>query len=265
MTATEAFDYFWMTICCNEEYLSTYGQHQCLDWEEKSHPTLRDAFCEVQKHLQPVSRHRMFDGPGDIERFSAHSYHEALIGVLNPPERWFRQLWVLNAPEYLALKAGAKADERTVLDSATEFGCRKHSADRSRRRKRRSKDTIQKTLFNNSAETILSVLLHEHGCISGDPVNDPLSQSELKQRLIDKNSRFSQPTISRAMEKLMAEVPLYSGMTGMAKYEKLCENSEICTELSGLQVRLNKYLERGLHDKFERSDEHIDQYHDMGY
>lgn len=264
MNLTDAFDDFWHVIRRNEDYLMTYGQHHCSDWNEKSHRDLVDAYRQVQHILAPVSRHRMFDGPGDVDRFSCNNYHEALIEVLNPPEQWFRQLWVLNSPEYLALKSGAQAEEDTVLRAEVLVQAESEKRNQIKSRKPRSKPKVDE-LFGQSKLLVLNWLLRFHGNTSGNPSNNFLTGTEIAQRMTEEGTRISQPTVSRAITALMEEVEMLRHLRGTKKYERLCDTGEICPTLNELQLKSNRFLDRLVRNKLEMGVEDIDCYDGRGY
>ncbi|QDT29913.1 hypothetical protein Enr10x_52700 [Gimesia panareensis] len=262
MIATDAFDNYWSEIRLSEDYLKTYGHNECFDYEDRSHSSLVYANREVQKHLKSVSQLRMFDGPGENERFSAQNFHEALIDVLNPPERWFRQFWVLNSPEYLALKSGAKNDEDLVLHELNSKTAKPHS-DPEVKKKRSA--PAGKERFGQNTMLLLHFLLSHHGCNSDNPNNSYLSQSQITKKINEEGIKISQPTVSRSLDSLMREAPSFGRLNGAKKYKLLCEQNEICGVLSGLQVKSNQYLDRELPVLLGISDENIDLLHEKGY
>ncbi|MEZ5941158.1 MAG: hypothetical protein R3C18_07190 [Planctomycetaceae bacterium] len=262
MTTTEAFAEFWIVVRRNEEYLKMYGQHEIPQWEDLKHDDLVEVYGNVQKHLSPVCSERMFDGPGGEDRFYAQNYHEALVEVLNPPERWFRQLWMLNSPEYIALKKGAKDDEDRLLNRTQPLQI---DDPQSQKKKRSYRKKNKDELFGKKAMLVLHWLIQHHGNSSGNPSSTPVTESELADRMTREGTEISQPTVSRAFKQLMGEVDQYPKLRGATKYTELCDGGEICDALNQLTFKSNRYLDRLVADVREHSVGNVDQYHDRGY
>ena len=117
----DAFDDYWRTISLNEEYIRQWGHNSCPTWEDKWHQDLEDAYTRIQPLLSSVMRRRMFhDLPGDLNPIVADNFHHALVTLLNPPERWLGSVGVLKSPEYVAIKQGAKEEEKSISIGALE-------------------------------------------------------------------------------------------------------------------------------------------------
>jgi len=107
----DALDRFWQIISDEEDYIRQYGHYAFPEWKEKWHQALEDCYAEIRPLLEAVSQHQMFQGlPGNLNPFTAENYHHALTLVLNPPERWFGNIGVLNSVEYLELKKSAESE-----------------------------------------------------------------------------------------------------------------------------------------------------------
>jgi len=116
----EALDYFWATISEEELYIRQHGHYGCSGWEDMWHPKLEDSYSSIRDLLEPVMQRRIFrDLPGQMNPFAADNSHHALMLVLNPPEKWFGNIGVLNSPEYLALKQAAR-EEIVVVSPTSE-------------------------------------------------------------------------------------------------------------------------------------------------
>lgn len=108
------FDDYWRTITRNEDFIRQHGHNGCPDWEDKWHQDLEDAYSQVRPLLESVTERRMFHGlPGGLNPIGAENYHQALVLVLNPPEKWFGSVGMLSSPEYLALKRRTEDEERS--------------------------------------------------------------------------------------------------------------------------------------------------------
>lgn len=245
MTPIDAFDDFWATIYSNEEFLKDYGHHPNSGWGDDTCRDLVDACNQVQPHLNLVSEKRMFDGPGDL-RFAALNYHEALVLVLNPPHRWFRELWMLKSPQYLDLKAGARADENTVIEhQKVQSQSPNRSGKKSKRRKNATDSLSSLDRGDLFIETLLALLRNAHGCSIDQPFYEALTQEEISTLLKEQYlKRPSQAKVSRAMKNLMAMIPQQNGLSGMHKYRHLCHQREICSVLNELELRFNLSLGR---------------------
>jgi len=116
----DSFDEYWRTVSRNEEFIRQYGHNACMDWEDKWHQDLEDAYSRIQPLLSPVTQRRMFHQlPGELNPFDADNYHHALAKFLNPPERWFGNVGVLCSPEYLALKQAVAEEVKAIYQTPT--------------------------------------------------------------------------------------------------------------------------------------------------
>ncbi|RLS54458.1 MAG: hypothetical protein DWH91_11765, partial [Planctomycetota bacterium] len=113
-----AFDEYWRAITRNEEFIQQWGHNPRPELEGRWHQDLEDAYSQVRPALSSVSRPRMFHGlPGGLNPLVAENAHQALMLVLNPPQRWFGNVGVLLSPEYLDMKREAENEERSVAET----------------------------------------------------------------------------------------------------------------------------------------------------
>ncbi|QDU09797.1 hypothetical protein [Gimesia aquarii] len=120
MSVLASFNDFWRTIDLNEEYLQIYGQNAVPDWENLSYRDLEEAYENVKPSLEQVKSGQLVHFlPKGMNSFTAENFHKALVIFLNPPERWFGKLWVLDCEEYLNLKNLVVKEERRVLQIIT--------------------------------------------------------------------------------------------------------------------------------------------------
>ncbi|GAB4150529.1 MAG: hypothetical protein Tsb009_25390 [Planctomycetaceae bacterium] len=108
----ELFDDYWRTITRTEDFICQYGHTADPFWESRSNVDLLTAYEAVRPFLKDVSCPRVtHHPPGRLPPFAADNVHHALVKVLNPPERWFGQIGILDSDEYLALKKSAESEE----------------------------------------------------------------------------------------------------------------------------------------------------------
>lgn len=118
-----AIDEYWRAITRNEEFIQQWGHNPRPELEGRWHQDLEDAYSQVRPAISSVSRPRMFHGlPGGLNPLVAENAHQALMLVLNPPERWFGSVGMLNSPEYLELKRAVTAEENAVATSSQNHG-----------------------------------------------------------------------------------------------------------------------------------------------
>lgn len=108
----ELFDDYWRAISRTEDFICQYGHTADPFWESRSSGDLLTAYESVRPILKDVSCARLIHHPpGCLSPFAADNVHHALVLVLNPPERWFGQIGILDSDEYLALKASTESEE----------------------------------------------------------------------------------------------------------------------------------------------------------
>ena len=291
MTAVEAFEMYRRLIWANEEYLKDYGTFENPYGGDPSNLELEKAYHQVQPFLTSISHNRMFNAPGCSFPFSAQNYHEALMLILNSPEYWFGQLWVLNCQEYLALKDGCIHEEKWVFSQELSMSAKPEifvmdarplSEDQSRlgrpqKRKSCSRSTvIDGELLSFDGMILLNWLLSYHGCISGKPHNtEAPNQKWIARQLTAQGNEFTQTRVSRTLDEIMAKAPKKtwvrkqgsnSKVLGKQMYTRLCEAGTICEVLNGIQLSSNEYLDRQVRELAKEFQvENVEGYAESGY
>ncbi len=264
MNETESSNFYWSAVSQTEEYIQTYGQHSCADWEGRSHQDLVNANLKVQPFLKAVSKRRMFYNlPGNLNSFAAENFHDALIQVLNPPERWFRQLEILSSPEYLALKKGAEDegiqmfDEHSKLKKSTKFLGNDKRSERSSRRNPKVGE-----FFSEDAIMLLAYLKSWHGCTSDTPNYTPYkTQTKVAEDLAKNRNGWNQPRVSISLKQLMEKVRIRCAHSSPQKmYEVLCNGRTICDVLVSLEIR-----SMGKYEPLQNQLKEMDHFSDRGF
>ncbi len=118
----ELFDDYWRAITRAEDFICQYGHDADPSWDCRSNRdllTAHEALCPILKYVSP--RPMIRNLPGGINAFAAENFHYALVMVLNPPERWFGQIGMLDSSEYLALKKDVEEEQSRLVSLVTQL------------------------------------------------------------------------------------------------------------------------------------------------
>ncbi len=111
------FSQFWDMVTTNENFIRDYGNRPRPDTERLWHQDIEDAYQKLAECLTSVSEKRLFgDLPCGLNPFPADNAHQALAYLLNPPERWFGDIGVLESIAYLRLKDQVKHEQECVIN-----------------------------------------------------------------------------------------------------------------------------------------------------
>jgi predicted transcriptional regulator len=112
----EVFDDYWRAITRAEDFICQYGHTADPCWETRASNDLQATYETVRPMLAAVSGQRMiYTLPRGLNAFAAENLHHALVMVLNPPERWFGRISILDSSEYHILKGQVEKEERRIL------------------------------------------------------------------------------------------------------------------------------------------------------
>ncbi|MGQ9563182.1 MAG: hypothetical protein ACUVQH_05190 [Thermogutta sp.] len=134
-------------------------------------------------------------------------------------------------------------------------------------RRNRRPDRFDDKKLSNDAELLLDFLLAHHKCNSDEPCYSSAgTQDEIAAKLSQcvggktQDAAWNQTRVSHAFEELFQHVEAYSHVKPKPRYERLCQDEEICRVLLVLWLKIH---EKGVRREF--GVKNIDGFADQGF
>lgn len=225
------------------------------DWDED----FERSYENIRPFLREFRNEKFYEVPPGIPNcttpFVAETGHQAFMFFLNPTNVLYGASPFWRTREFQVIQDAAVSELMKMQGRWTPSGdFRTKPSVRNHRKNRNGQ-------LSDDGLLLHAYLFAGHKCNSEEPYFEPLgNQHFIAKQLLSSRPNWNGTRVSRAMKELLEQDDAFPlmGNRYMDRYQKLCEEKQICSWLVRIQVRT---MSRGFEREF--GAENLDRFHKL--